>query len=57
MTLDIQWSGQSEYAAQPLREWIVDGTTAGLTRGDGPLTFATIFGAGHMVRKPCSYCS
>ncbi|KAH9934971.1 Alpha/Beta hydrolase protein [Fomitopsis serialis] len=33
----------------PLREWNVDGAVAGLTRSAGPLTFATIYGAGHMV--------
>ncbi|KAH9842997.1 Alpha/Beta hydrolase protein [Rhodofomes roseus] len=49
MTLNMQWTGQAEFAAQPLREWKVDGTVAGLTRSAGPLTFVTVYGAGHMV--------
>ncbi|KZT70196.1 serine carboxypeptidase [Daedalea quercina L-15889] len=49
MTLNLEWTGQSEFVAQPLREWKVDGAVAGLTRSVGPLTFATIYGAGHMV--------
>lgn len=51
MTLDTEWTGQEAFAAQPLREWDVDGLTAGLTRSAGPFTFATIDGAGHMVRN------
>ncbi|OCH92451.1 serine carboxypeptidase [Obba rivulosa] len=49
MTLILEWTGHDEFVSQPLREWEVDGTPAGLTRSAGPLTFATIFGAGHMV--------
>lgn len=52
MTLELEWSRQSEFTARPLREWEIEGTPAGLTRNAGPFTFATIFGAGHMVRKP-----
>ncbi|KIJ51018.1 hypothetical protein M422DRAFT_65598 [Sphaerobolus stellatus SS14] len=37
------------FAAQPLRDWTVDGKKAGRTRSFGGLTYATIEGAGHMV--------
>lgn len=50
MTLALEWSGQDEFAQQPLREWTVDGKSAGVTRSAGPLTFVTVDGAGHMVR-------
>ncbi|TCD59953.1 hypothetical protein EIP91_011017, partial [Steccherinum ochraceum] len=49
MTLALEWSGQSAFRAQSLRDWAVNGTTAGVTRSSGPFTFATIHGAGHMV--------
>jgi cathepsin A (carboxypeptidase C) len=48
-TLDLEWSGHDEFSAQPLREWRVDGKTAGTTRSAKGLTFVTIDGAGHMV--------
>ncbi|KAF8518463.1 serine carboxypeptidase [Gautieria morchelliformis] len=48
-TLAMEWSGQSRFASQELREWKVDGKPAGLTRTEEGLTFATIAGAGHMV--------
>ncbi|KAJ2936592.1 hypothetical protein H1R20_g509, partial [Candolleomyces eurysporus] len=50
-TLDLEWSGQQNFSSQPLRDWYVDGKRAGRTRGSGGLTFATIDGAGHMVRN------
>ena len=50
MTLDLEWTGQAGYQERPLREWFVDGDVAGKTRSYGPLTFATIRDAGHMVR-------
>ncbi|OBZ78169.1 Carboxypeptidase Y [Grifola frondosa] len=49
MTLELEWTGQQTFRAQPLRAWNVDGKTAGLTRSTGGFTFATIYGAGHMV--------
>ena len=49
MTLQIEWTGQEAFAAEPLKEWKVDGKVAGKTRSSGALTFATIDGAGHMV--------
>jgi carboxypeptidase C (cathepsin A) len=48
-TLALEWSGQDAFAAEPLREWVVDGTVAGRTRSAGPFTFATVDAAGHMV--------
>ena len=48
-TLNLEWTGQKEFVKQPLREWLVDGKVAGLTRSVGSFTFATIEGAGHMV--------
>ncbi|KAF9561528.1 serine carboxypeptidase [Agrocybe pediades] len=48
-TLALEWSGQSEFAGQELRDWLVDGKPAGKTRSAGAFTFATIAGAGHMV--------
>lgn len=49
MTLALEWTGQEEFTSQPLREWMVDGAVAGLTRSAGPFTFVTLDGAGHMV--------
>lgn len=61
MTLKLEWYGQEEFASQPLRGWNVtsdsDDSTyeAGLTRGVGPLKFATIHGGGHMVGATWAY--
>ena len=52
MTLSLEWDGHDEFNSHPLQEWKVDGEVAGMTRSAGPLTFATIDGAGHMVRLP-----
>ncbi|KAJ3517824.1 hypothetical protein NLJ89_g246 [Agrocybe chaxingu] len=48
-TLDLEWTGGDEFRKQGLREWVVQGQTAGMTRSAKGLTFATIEGAGHMV--------
>ncbi|KAI0048899.1 alpha/beta-hydrolase [Auriscalpium vulgare] len=48
-TLDMEWSGQSEFGQQPLRVWTFEGQVAGKTRSARGLTFATIDGAGHMA--------
>jgi len=48
-TLALEWSGKEDFVKQGLREWIVNGKTAGMTRSAKGLTFATIDGAGHMV--------
>ncbi|KAH9934969.1 serine carboxypeptidase [Fomitopsis serialis] len=49
MLLDLEWSGQEAFVKEPLKEWTVNGIAAGLTRSAGPLTFATIYDAGHMA--------
>lgn len=50
MLLDLEWTGQDAFVREPLKEWTVDGAAAaGLTRSAGKLTFATVYGAGHMV--------
>ncbi|KAL1946614.1 hypothetical protein VTO73DRAFT_14718 [Trametes versicolor] len=45
----LDWSGGLVYAADAFRDWTVDGHKAGETKSAGPLTFATVRGAGHMV--------
>lgn len=50
MTLALEWTKQEEFRNEALREWTVDGQVAGVTRSGGGLTYATISGAGHMVR-------
>ena len=49
-TLALEWSGHDEFSRQALREWKIDGKVVGETRSARGLTFATIHGAGHMVR-------
>lgn len=49
MTLNLDWSGKSAFVAKPLRDWKIGDRAVGVTRSSGPLTFATIHGAGHMV--------
>ena len=49
-TLALEWSGQDEFSTQSLRDWKIDGRSVGTTRSAKGLTFATIDGAGHMVR-------
>lgn len=49
-TLALEWSGHEEFSKQSLREWKIDGKSVGMTRSAKGLTFATIEGAGHMVR-------
>lgn len=48
-TLALDWAGKEEFGKQELREWTVNGTTAGRTRKAKNFTFATIKEAGHMV--------
>ncbi|EKM51694.1 uncharacterized protein PHACADRAFT_261985 [Phanerochaete carnosa HHB-10118-sp] len=49
MTLNLEWTGKKAFASKPLRDWQVSGRAAGVTRSSGPLTFATIYNAGHMA--------
>lgn len=46
---DLEWTGRDVFGATKLRQWDVEGVAAGLTRSANGLTFATIYGAGHMV--------
>jgi carboxypeptidase C (cathepsin A) len=46
----VEWSGQEAFIDAEMREWEVNGAKVGKVRTWGPLTFATIYGAGHMVR-------
>ncbi|GLB36810.1 putative peptidase S10 family protein [Lyophyllum shimeji] len=48
-TRELAWSGREEFVTKELRVWEVDENRAGRTRAWGPLTFATVEGAGHMV--------
>lgn len=45
----MEWSGKELFGSQDLRNWTIDGVTAGKTRSAKGLTFATIYGAGHLV--------
>ncbi|KAI0751275.1 peptidase S10 serine carboxypeptidase [Daedaleopsis nitida] len=45
----LEWTGSSQYLSQDFRDWIVDGHKAGEVKTVGPLTFATVRGAGHMM--------
>ncbi|KAI0328737.1 serine carboxypeptidase [Cubamyces sp. BRFM 1775] len=49
MTMSLEWSGQAAFRADALKDWVVDGEAAGVTRSGGGLTYATIAGAGHMA--------
>jgi carboxypeptidase C (cathepsin A) len=48
----MEWSGKETFGSVEMREWFVDGKRAGLTRSAKGLTYATVDGAGHMVRPP-----
>jgi carboxypeptidase C (cathepsin A) len=45
----LDWTGRSAYMKESWRSWYVDGEKAGETKSTGPLTFATVLGAGHMM--------
>jgi carboxypeptidase C (cathepsin A) len=47
-TVELEWGGRDEFAAQPLREWKVDVNRAGRVSARG-LTFATVEGGGRMA--------
>jgi carboxypeptidase C (cathepsin A) len=49
-TRRLDWAGKAAFAQAEMREWMVDGRKAGKTRTHGPLTFTSVFEAGHMVR-------
>ncbi|KAA1475365.1 alpha/beta-hydrolase [Dentipellis sp. KUC8613] len=48
-TLALDWHGRDAFASQELRTWDVDGEPAGKTRSAQGFTFATVYGAGHMM--------
>ena len=50
-TLALDWSGKEEFAKQPLKDWEIGGKRVGRTRSAKGFTFATVDGAGHMVRS------
>lgn len=54
--LDLEWSGQDGFKKEELKDWIVDGKVAGRMKSFGGFTFATVYGAGHMVRYLLSKC-
>ncbi|TCD70780.1 hypothetical protein EIP91_001811 [Steccherinum ochraceum] len=49
MTLNLDWANHDDFGSQPLKEWSVNGKAAGQTRSSGPLTYTTIYGAGHLT--------
>jgi cathepsin A (carboxypeptidase C) len=49
-TRELEWSGHSAFAGEELRPWMFDEAEAGVFRTHGPFTFATVKGAGHLVR-------
>ncbi|KAG7445425.1 alpha/beta-hydrolase [Guyanagaster necrorhizus] len=50
-TIALGWSGQREFAREELKEWYVDEKHAGKMRSAKGLTFATIDGAGQMLKE------
>lgn len=57
----LDWSGRQDFVGQKKEwdTWSVGNKTVGITKSAGPLTFATIAGAGHMMSLfniyPCSH--
>ena len=47
----LEWTGSALYNSQDFRDWDVDGRKAGEVKTAGPLTFATVRGAGHMISR------
>ena len=47
----LEWSGLSEFLAQPWSTWRVDGREVGDVKSTGLLSLASVWGAGHMVSK------
>jgi carboxypeptidase C (cathepsin A) len=45
----ILWSGQEPFMNAPMRIWEVNGAGAGKVRSSGLLTYASTYGAGHLV--------
>ena len=49
MASELEWTGQKEFAATALEEWVVGDHAAGLVRAHKGFAFATVYEAGHMV--------
>ena len=47
----LEWAGQKEFVEAEFRDWNAGKEASGITKSFGPLTFATVFGAGHMVSR------
>ena len=49
----LEWNGKDDYNKAEWRGWYVDGEeqgkAAGVTKKAGGLTFASLYGAGHMI--------
>ncbi|TFK48037.1 serine carboxypeptidase [Heliocybe sulcata] len=45
----MEWGGGEEFRRREMREWETDRRKAGLAKSAGILTFATIYGGGHMA--------
>lgn len=49
MSRALDWYGTEAFNEETLGEWEVEGKKAGKLRTWGPLSFASVYGAGHMV--------
>lgn len=49
----LEWEGLESFNEEDWRTWSVDGKDVGITKSAGPLTFATIWAAGHMISSAC----
>lgn len=49
-TRSLEWSDGDAFGKEELRDWTIGGERVGRVRAKGGLTFATVEGAGHMVR-------
>ncbi|KAF0388791.1 prepro-carboxypeptidase Z [Gigaspora margarita] len=47
MALNLDWEYKSEFSSAPMKEWFVDGISAGQIKCANVLTFVTIYKAGH----------
>ena len=48
----LEWVGKERYNEAKWRSWTVDRRVAGLTKSAGPLTFASVYSAGHLMSTP-----
>ncbi|CAG8556113.1 16505_t:CDS:2, partial [Dentiscutata erythropus] len=47
MCLNLNWKHKSKFSSAPMKEWFVDGTSAGQVKCTDILSFVTIYQAGH----------